>query len=150
MPVYSTDPFFAQNWHLQPYAAVPLPVAVELAEIVTDACQWFHDPKHIFLGDPSAPALPDDTVDEVCTALQHQLDKEGRSRTRGAVCSRHGIPHTHWYHLLDLPLPRRRALAERVWAIKQRESLEVPVWIPTGDLQEVGLEPGGTNDDPPA
>lgn len=128
MPYYSTDAYFGHNWQHRPYEDVPLPLAIELAEIVTDACQWFHDPKHIFLGDPSAPDLPDAAVDEVCAALQHQLDKEGRSRTRGTVCSRHGLPHTHWYQLADLPMPRKRALAERIWALKQREEITVRMW----------------------
>lgn len=128
MPYYSTDRFFAQAWHLRPYEDVPLPVAVELAEIVTEACRWFHDPRHLFLGDPTAPPLSDTVVDEVCQALQHQLDKEGESRTRGATCSRHGVPHTRWYRLLDLPPARRRALVERVWALKQRYGITVRVW----------------------
>lgn len=127
-PHYSTDRFFAQAWHLRPYEDVPLPIAIEIAEIVTDACRWFHDPRHLFLGDPSAPAFDDETVDAVCEAMQHQLDKEGESRTRGATCSRHGVAHTHWYHLTDLPPARKRALAERVWAIKQREGIAVRTW----------------------
>jgi hypothetical protein len=128
MPYHSTDRFFAQAWHLRPYEDVPLPLAIELAETVTDACRWFHDPKGIFLGDPSAPQLSDAIVDEVCAALQHQLDKEGESRTRGATCSRHGVPHTRWYHLMDLPPARRRALVERVWAIKNKHDITVRVW----------------------
>jgi hypothetical protein len=128
MPYYSTDRFFAQAWHLRPYEDVPLPVAIELAEVVNEACRWFHDPRSIFLGDPSAPQLSDEAVDDVCNALQHQLDKEGESRTRGATCSRHGVPHSCWYHLADLPPARRRALVERVWAIKNRQNITVRVW----------------------
>jgi hypothetical protein len=128
MPHYSTDRFFAQAWHLRPYEDVPLPVAIELAQVVNEACSWFHDRRHLFLGDPSAPALPDHVVDEVCDALQHQMDKEGESRTRGATCSRHGVAHTAWYHLADLPPARRRALVERVWALKQRHAIEVRLW----------------------
>ncbi len=104
MPRYSTDRFFTQAWHLRPYKDVPLPVAIELAQTVTEACRWFHDRGHLFLGDPSAPAFPDEVVDEVCAALQHQLDKEGESRTRGAVCSHHGVSHTRWYRLDQLPV----------------------------------------------
>jgi hypothetical protein len=128
MPYYSTDRFFAQAWHLRPYEDVPLPVAIELAEVVTEACRWFHDPKSLFLGDPSAPPMADEVVDDVCQALQHQLDKEGESRTRGATCSRHGVPHTRWYHLMELPPARRRALVERVWALKERHAITVRVW----------------------
>lgn len=131
-PHYSTDRFFAQAWHLRPYEDVPLPVAIELAELVTEACRWFHDKRHLYLGDPSAPAFPDDVVDDVCRALQHQMDKEGESRTRGATCSRHGVAHTHWYALMDLPPARRRALVERVWALRQRHGVTVRVWA-TGD-----------------
>ena len=127
-PHYSTDRFFAQAWHLRPYEDVPLPLAVELAEVVTEACRWFHEPRHLFLGDPGAPAFPDDVVDEVCNALQKQLDKEGESRTRGAVCSVHGIAHTAWYNLADLPPARRRALTERVWSLRKQADVTVRVW----------------------
>lgn len=128
MPHYSTDRFFAEAWHLRPYEDVPLPVAVELAEIVVEACRWFHNRGHIFLGDPLAPSFPDDVVDEVCQALQRQLSKEGESRTRGGTCSRHGVKHTKWYLLDELPAVRRRALVERVWALRQRYGIDVRVW----------------------
>ncbi len=127
-PYYATERFFAQAWHLRPYEEVPLPVAAELADLVTEACRWFHDPRHVFLGDPSAPRFPDAVVDAVCDALQRQLDKEGESRTRGSTCSRHGVPHTRWYHLMDLPPARRRALVERVWALRQRHGVRVRLW----------------------
>ena len=128
MPYYSTDPFFRERRSLRPQEAVPLAVAIELAELVTEACQWFHDPRHLFLGDVGAPSLSDEVVDEVCFALQHQLDREGQSRTRGAPCSRHNVAHTSWYHLMELPMARRRALVERVWAIRERSKVEVRVW----------------------
>ncbi|MFN8555809.1 MAG: hypothetical protein U0531_00130 [Dehalococcoidia bacterium] len=127
-PYYSTDQFFSQAWHLRPYEDVALPIAVEMAEIVNEACRWFHDPRHMFLGDPGAPPFADDVVDEVCEAIQHQLDKEGQSRTRGATCSRHGVAHTNWYHLNELPAARRRALVERVWALRNRHGSTVRVW----------------------
>jgi len=130
-PHYSTDRFFAQAWHLRPYEDVPLSVAIELADIINDACRWFHEPRHLFLGDPSAPSFPDDVVDEVCDALQHQLDKEGESRTRGATCSRHGVPHAKWYHLCDLPMSHRRALVERVWALRAQHAITVRTWAKT-------------------
>lgn len=129
---YSTDTFHSRNWHLaKPYMSVPLPVAVEVAELVTEACRWFHEPRALFLGDPSAPAIPDDVVDEVCRALQYQLDKEGKSRTadrKGKLCGRHGVMHTDWYQVMDLPAARRRALVDRIWAIKAREQVTVPVY----------------------
>ena len=143
MPYYSTDRFFAQAWHLRPYQDVPLSVAVELADVVSEACRWFHDPKHIFLGDAGAPPLSDEAVEAVCDALQHQLDKEGESRTRGAVCTRHGVAHTSWYHLTDLPMPRKRALAERVWALRQQHSITVRVWEPDDPVPPSPTPPFG-------
>ena len=128
MPYYSTDRLFATNWSLRPFDDVPLPLAVELAELVTEACRWFTEPRSVFLGDPDAPAFDDGTVDEVVTALQCQLDKEGASRTRGSTCSRHGVVHKDWYHLTDLPAARKRALVERVWALKQQAGVTVRVW----------------------
>lgn len=128
MPYYSTDRFFSQAWHLRPYEDVPLPIAVELAGIITEACRWFHNSKHIFLGNPSAPAFDLQTVNEVCRAIQVQLDKEGESRTSGAICSRHGIRHSRWYKLLELPEHRRRALVERIWALKVEYGITVRVW----------------------
>jgi hypothetical protein len=128
MPYYSTDRFFAQAWHLRPYEDVPPAAAIELADLVTEACRWFHDPRHLFLGDPAAPPFPDEVVDAVCDALQRQLDKEGESRTRGATCARHDVAHRRWYHLAELPAARRRALVERVWALRRRHGVTVCVW----------------------
>lgn len=124
---YSTDIHFQQG-PPYPYEDVPLPVAIELADLVTEACRWFHNQRDLFLGDPGAPAFPDYVVDEVCSALQRQLDKEGESRTRGATCSQHGVAHTHWYHLAELPPARRRALVERVWALRKQHGITVRLW----------------------
>lgn len=132
--LYSTDQFFARAHHLRPYEDVPLPVAGELAEIVTDACRWFHDKRSIFLGDPSAPRFPDDVVDTVIEALQRQLDKEGDRRTQGARCSFHQVVHTQWYHLNDLPPQRQRALVKKVWSLRERHRIKVRTW-------EVGATP---------
>lgn len=125
---YSTDRFFATAWHLRPYEDVPLSVAIELAKIVTDACRWFHDKRAVFLGDPTAPAFPDEVVNEVCKALQCQLDKEGNSRTSGATCSTHSVAHDRWYQLMDLPPARRRAIVERIWSLKQSNDVTVRYW----------------------
>lgn len=133
---YSTDPELAAAWHLRAHEDVPLPVAAELAEMVTEACRWFHEPKHLFLGDPTAPHCSDAVVDEVCRAMQHQLDREGKSRTGESTCSRHGIAHTHWYQLMDLPPARRRALVERIWALKERHGITVRVWSHEEPLPE--------------
>jgi hypothetical protein len=119
MACYSTDPGF----NTSVVQIIPLPVAAELAEIVTEACHWFHDHKHIFLGNPEAPAFDDETVEEVCFALQHQLDREGRSRTKGHICVGHGVPHTDWYKVTDLPMSHKRALVERIWALKQEHGI---------------------------
>lgn len=107
---------------------IALDLADTVAETVELACAWFDEPDHLFLGDPTAPPLDDAVVDAVCTALQAQLTKEGIARTRGAPCSRHALPHTAYYDLAGLPQPRRRALVQRLWVLKQQFGQHLPQW----------------------
>jgi hypothetical protein len=126
---YSTNPQIGYRpWALgNPHYAIPLEVAIRVAEAVDDACRVFCDPTAPFAGDPEAPPFPDETVREVIFALQHQLDQEGERRV-GHLCTRHGRAHEDWYHLDQLPLPRQRALVERVWRIKKDAGITVPTF----------------------
>lgn len=107
---------------ISPYMGVPLPIAEEVAEVITEACQWFSNPSHVFLGSFEAPPFPDQVVQSVIYAMQAQLDKEGQSRCRNASCGKHGERHHSWYALRELPPSRQRALVERIWQIKQRSA----------------------------
>lgn len=137
----STSRYIMHNWQLRPHEAVPLNVARKVAELVTEACMVVCNPTHVFLGDPDAPAMSDDVVAEVMHGLQAQLDKEGESRTRGSVCSRHGVKHTTYYRLAqDVPMARQRALAERIWRLWKEWGGTVQVYA-EGDPEPEKPEP---------
>lgn len=105
-----------------------LAVAREVAELVTEACRWFHDRHHRFSGDPSAPRLSEDLVSAVIHGLQGQMDQEARntrclSTYRCQIHDKH--VHPNWYALRELPRGYQRALVERIWAVWQREGIRV-------------------------
>lgn len=116
-----------------PYLLVAQEDANALADIVDAAC----DLSRPFVGDPSAPVLPDALVDELMRGLQVQIDREtvrltGSGKGKDChICK--GIHATAIQYARDLPRPRQRALAERLYGFYRR-------WVEAGNTMPVYRE----------
>lgn len=103
--------------------------ALPIANLITEACVWFSKPNHVFLGDPRAPRFSDAEVVEICNGAQRMISQESRTRTSGGQCTSHangrhkGVFHTRTYFLNELPMARRRNLAERVYMYATKHGL---------------------------
>ncbi len=107
---------------MQPHMTVPKAIANALADICQEAITWFHDPSHVFLGDPDVRTIPDEEARSRIAGYQMELDKELRRVRRlppGLGGAKEPIgDDVLGYVLSDMPFARQRALVERwerVW-----------------------------------
>ena len=70
---------YAARWEPLTHAVghiVPQELADQLAELTQEAIEWFHDPAHVLLGDPTVRVIPDDEVHTRIMGMQYAMDKE--------------------------------------------------------------------------
>lgn len=119
-----------------PHVTVPRQLADDMAAACQEAVRWFHDPDHVFLGDPEVRSVPDDEVRERIAGYQEELDKEwlrvSRLHPTSSPTAPTG-PDTLKYGLSEMPFARQRALVER-WERSWTDWLKAhPGWTVTDE-----------------
>lgn len=114
-----------------PYITVPQKLADDMALLCQEVVRWFHDPKHVFLGDADIGPIPDEVVQERIAGYQKELDKEWTRVQR--VEEAKGDGPFFRYELAKLPFSHQRALCERWEVVFNQWLQEHPGWKVTPD-----------------
>lgn len=120
---------------MTPRITVPRQLADDVAATCQEAVRWFHEPGHVFLGDPTVRTVPDEEVRERIAGYQSELDAEWRRVVRIPANDVRAPaptgPDVLKYELSEMPFARQRALVER-WERSWTDWLTAhPGWMVT-------------------